>query len=152
MLRELRSRGTTLASCEGASGGLLARRLLRIDTAGEIYRGGLTGLSNHTLAAFLELPPDPRPQSQPHGPEWASQLAVATRHRLQVDYALAITTRSWLEDSEQSAKAPFAHYALATPQGVVEVRELNLAGDPAIAQARLTKSALNLLRLHLRGN
>jgi hypothetical protein len=26
-----------------------------------------------------------------------------------------------------------------------------LAGDPAIAQARLTKSALNLLRMHLLG-
>jgi nicotinamide mononucleotide (NMN) deamidase PncC len=117
---------------------------------GRIYRGGLTGISDHTLDSFLELPPNPLNQTPPHGSERAVQLALATREKLRVDYALAITPRSSLEDDPQSAEAPVAHFALAAPQGVVEVREINLAGDPAIAEARLTKSALNLLRLHLR--
>jgi nicotinamide-nucleotide amidase len=151
VLRELGARGQTLASCEGASGGLLARRLLRLDLGGFTYRGGLSGLSEHALRSFLEIPPQPLLQTQPHGPERASQLAIATRERLGVNYALAITPQSSSEDHEQSARAPLAHYALAAPDQVVEVRELNLAGDPAIAQARLTKSALNLLRMHLLG-
>ena len=151
VLGQLKVRGETLASCEGASGGLLARRLLRLDPGGKIYRGGLTGLSDHALAAFLEISPSNVSQTRPHGPERATQLAVSTRNKLQTDYALAITARSSLEDQEQAAEAPLAHYALAGPQGSIEVREINLAGDPAIAQARLTKSALNLLRLHMRG-
>jgi nicotinamide-nucleotide amidase len=149
VVRELRARRKTLASCEGASGGLVARRLQRIDPNGEIYRGGLSGLSGDALSSILAISPSQLRETGPHGPERASQLALATRDRLQVDYALAITPRLRSADQEGTVEVPVAHYALATPQ-TVEVRELNLVGDPAIAQARLTKSALNLLRLHLR--
>lgn len=149
VVRELRVRRKTLASCEGASGGLVARRLQRIDPNGEIYRGGLSGLSDDALSSILAISPSQLRETGPHGPERASQLALATRDRLQVDYALAITPRLRSADQEGTVEVPIAHYALATPQ-TVEVRELNLVGDPAIAQARLTKSALNLLRLHLR--
>lgn len=149
VVRELRVRRKTLASCEGASGGLVARRLQRIDPNGEIYRGGLSGLSDDALSSILAISPSQLRETGPHGPERASQLALATRDRLQVDYALAITPRLRSADQEGTVEVPVAHYALATPQ-TVEVRELNLVGDPAIAQARLTKSALNLLRLHLR--
>lgn len=149
VVRELSARGETLASCEGASGGLLARRLQRIDPNGGVFRGGLCGLSDEALATVLGMSPAKLRETDPHGPDRASQLALATRARLQADCALAITPRSRAAVHEGFTDVPLAHYALATPQ-TVEVRELNLVGDPAIAQARLTKSALNLLRLHLR--
>lgn len=148
VVRLLHQRNETLATCEGASGGLLARRLLKIDPERNVFRGGLAGLSTEALGQLLP-PPQHSPGRQTTSVSRAGNLAAAVREQLQANYALAVSDRSQAGDSEDNPVAPSAEIALAHPQGI-EVRELNLAGDPAIAQARLTKSALNLLRLHLR--
>jgi len=145
VVRALNVRNQTLATGEGASGGLLARRLLKVDPGKTVFRGGFTGLPAEALGTLLSSAAEPATLRK------AGPLAAAIRERLCTDYALAVTDRSQAGDSEDNPVAPSAEIALAHPAGI-EVRELNLAGDPAIAQARLTKSALNLLRLHLRTN
>jgi nicotinamide mononucleotide (NMN) deamidase PncC len=75
-------------------------------------------------------------------------MALGCRRTFDVDFALAVSAPSRADDRESEPTAPLAWIALADEQGV-DVRELNIAGDPAIVKSRLAKSVLNLLRLKL---
>lgn len=150
VLHELVTQGLTLASCEEATAGLLARSLTRAATATNqrAYCGGLVAASEPALAGLLGVAAFELHGTSPQSLDRARLLAQATRARFQVDLSLAVTARSRATDAETDRDAPLACIALAHPKGIAAL-ELNLAGDPAIATARLTKAALNLVRLHL---
>ena len=151
VIRQLLQRGQTLATCEDATAGQLASRLTHAAGSVGCYRGGLVAVPEESLGAMLGIDSTAIEGSVPHGAERAGQIAQATRNRFHADYSLAVTPRSRPGDRETDTDAPIAHIALAWAGGV-DVREVNLAGDPTIATAQLTKGALNLLRLHLRGD
>jgi nicotinamide mononucleotide (NMN) deamidase PncC len=126
----------------------LARALNRAAGQAACYRGGLVAVADTGLVDLLGITIEQLDATCATGTDRASLLATATRDRFRTDFGLAVTARSRAADTEADSDAPLASIALAHAAGV-DARELNLAGDPAIASVRLAKSALDLLRLHL---
>lgn len=92
------------------------------------------------------LPDDVREEvSEP----MALWMARACRERFGTDYALAVTQYPFMEDGQSMKDAPSAYLALATAADTI-VRPISLAGNPAILRSRVAKSAMDILRLHLR--
>jgi nicotinamide-nucleotide amidase len=80
--------------------------------------------------------------------EVAQALANRCREQFGADFGLAVTECSHGDDNEAHPTPPIVYIALADRE-TVDVRELNVAGDPAILKSRIAKSALNLVRLKL---
>ena len=138
----------TLATAEGGTGGLIANRLTGVAESSKCYRGGLVIPDWQSNSNLLEIDRPALSAAEPAGSQVAGDMAAACRRKFGADYGLAVTEFSRTTYSESDPNPPTACIALATKDGV-EVRELNLAGDPAITRSRTAKSALNLLRLQL---
>ena len=139
----LNSRGMTLSTGEIGTGGLLARWLTTATGYESAYQGGIVPLGGSVRQRWL-VPSG----SVPASAEVATvSLAHGCRAQFGSDWALAIGECPRPRGTE-TEPVPTAWLALCGA-GVLATRELNLAGDPAILQSRLAKSALNLLRLQL---
>ncbi len=120
VLRMLRERGQTLATCEWTTQGTLATWLAEAAND-STYVGGEVRTGD---APEIEV------------------AATESRSRYGVDFALAIGP------APQAAAATEVPMALATAEGVIS-KAASLAGHPSILKPRTAKQALNLLRLHL---
>ncbi|MEW4526222.1 CinA family nicotinamide mononucleotide deamidase-related protein [Maioricimonas sp. JC845] len=147
LIRALRQRGETLATAESGTGGRIAHCLTGVDDFEDAYLGGLVVPTDHAREAMLgPLPDDVREEvSEP----MALWMARACRERFGTDYALAVTQYPFMEDGQSMKDAPSAYLALATAADTI-VRPISLAGNPAILRSRVAKSAMDILRLHLR--
>ncbi|HLJ11792.1 MAG TPA: CinA family nicotinamide mononucleotide deamidase-related protein [Planctomycetaceae bacterium] len=148
IVRLLRQRQESLAAAESATGGLLAQRLTGVRGSENAFRGGVVVPRGRS---FSNLFGDASADEQPPGATDATavrRMAETCRQRFGADWALSVGDRSNDEDREDAATAPVVFIALADHEGSRAI-ELNIAGDPAIAKSRVTKSALNLLRLKL---
>lgn len=133
VVRLLCKRGESLALSEAATGGLVAHRLTSVAGHEACFRGAVV---------------EPRGAAGQIAAQTVSRSAEECRTRLRADWGLAVGDCSRLEDRETDAAAPVVHIALAGRDGARAI-ELNVAGDPAIVNSRVAKSALNLLRLKL---
>jgi nicotinamide-nucleotide amidase len=148
VVRMLSGAGKTLSTSESGTGGLLAHRLTEVGGHAGCYLGGLV-IPNAVRGALLAgISTETTPAAAAVSRETAQALAGRCRERFGADFALAVTECSRGDDSEAVATPPIVFIALADRQAV-DVRELNVAGDPAIVKSRVAKSALNLLRLRL---
>lgn len=148
VIRLLTARLETLATAEGGTGGLIAHRLTGVAEPSNCYLGGLVLPQGQASTNLLEIDRNVLTSAEPAGSQAAGEMAAACRRKFGSVYGLAVTPFSHTTYSEADASPPTACIALATEDGV-DVRELNLAGDPAIIKSRTAKSALNLLRLQL---
>lgn len=138
VVRLLNERKLTLSTAESATGGLVASRLAEVPDHETCFAGGAIVSTAAAKAALFHVAATEAD---------VGALAAACRRTFATDFTLAVGDAPPLDPSE-SAPAPITFIALASTTGI-DTRELNLAGDPAIAKSRLAKSALNLLRLHL---
>jgi len=132
--RLLSTSSLTLATAEAGTGGLLGSWLSSVADAA-CYSGGL--VAPHRRALQRALPGTGEAGS-------ASDLAAACRQQFGADFGLVAFV------DETIGAEPRAWVALASATHV-EVRDFAFTRDPAIRRAWLSKSALNLLRLHLGG-
>ena len=145
VVRMLTERNQSLAIVESATGGLLSHRLTSVAGHEKCFKGALVAADEALVNALLNLsniPPAPTARDR------ACLFASAYRTHFCADWALSIGKCSRKADSEVSTVAPIVLLALSGPEGASAV-ELNVAGDPAIVNSRVAKSALNLLRLKL---
>jgi nicotinamide-nucleotide amidase len=148
VVRNLSAAKRTLATSEAGTGGLMADRLTDVRGHSDCYLGGLVLPHVMRLAELAGLKNDPTHVPNAVSRDVAQALAVRCREQFGTDFGLAVTECSHPDDSEASASPPIVYVALADRDSV-DVRELNVAGDPAILKSRLVKSALNLVRLKL---
>jgi len=145
VVRLLAEHGGTLATAEGASGGLLASWLARAARAGgSSYLGGLVlGAAPLRGAHGAD---DPSATDDLTSPAAAERLASKVRAEFGADYGLGIG--QFPEAPADVAEPPRFYIALAKPAGVIH-HTFTRAGHPAIWQPRAAKQTLNLLRLTL---
>jgi nicotinamide-nucleotide amidase len=148
VVRLLRERRQTLAIAEAATGGLLAHRLTSVPGHEGCFRGGLILASPGSFSDLLGVSVEKPGTEGLLSPDAVRGIAQSCRYRFHSDWALAVGEGSRRDDNESATDAPLLYLALAGDDGVRSV-ELNVAGDPAILKSRVTKSALNLLRLKL---
>src|SRR5581483_1040951 len=89
--RLLGARKQTLATCESGTGGLVADGLGDVNDARDWYLGGMIVSTRAALVHALGISEELLDRHPPPSAEVAETMAVATRARFGVDYALAVS-------------------------------------------------------------
>jgi nicotinamide-nucleotide amidase len=142
--------GTTLATAESCTGGLIARQITAISGVSPVFPGGVVSYSN---ASKVELLGVPSALIETHGavsPEVAEAMAVGVRQRLHADLGLSVTGVAGPTGGTPQKPVGLVYLGLADAAGV-EHRRLDIGSEQPrdFIQARAAKSALNWVRLHL---
>ena len=144
VIRQLKSRGETVAVVEWGTGGLVADWLSVASGPDGPFRGGLVIGDRGALAAL----PSASPLADGVSPEErdVTGWAEACRHQFATDYAIAVGPFPSADgDGKEPGTLPMA---VAWKEGAKTATPA-FAGHPDILKARSGKQALNLLRLHL---
>jgi nicotinamide-nucleotide amidase len=149
VLRLLDTTGTTLAAAESATSGDICARLGRVPkAAAHGFAGGCAVYSEQAKLALLDVP-----QALLEGPgavsaEVTEVLAASVRNRIGTDWGLAVTGIAG-PDTVRDLPVGTCYWALAHPDGHVEVHSRRIPGDRTQVMARLGSVALDLLRRRL---
>lgn len=148
LVRLLGEAGATVATAESATGGDVAARLVRVPGASQVVRGGAVvydpALKHDLLGVDAQLIAE-------HGAisaEVTQALALAARDRLGADYGVA-TTGAAGPSAPDGVAVGSCFWALAGPDGHLEVHGRRIPGDREQVIARLGSAALDLLRRRL---
>jgi nicotinamide-nucleotide amidase len=145
VLPMLRARHETLSTAEAGTGGLLAHLLTGVPDFGDAYTGGVVAPTDAAKTTLLGVPAETIREHGPVSEPVALAMAAGCRERCGTDYALAITEHGPVG----AAGVPRAWVALSGPR-IARAFEHVLVGDLAIARSRAAKTALDMLRRHLR--
>jgi nicotinamide-nucleotide amidase len=145
---QLARTGTTLATAESCTGGLIAHLITRVPGVSPYYPGGVVSYAN---AAKVELLGVPQELLDAHGavsPQVAESMAVGVRERLRADLGLSVTGVAGPTGGTPEKPVGLVFLGLADAQGV-QSRRLDLGSLHAreFLQLRAAKSALNWARL-----
>jgi nicotinamide-nucleotide amidase len=140
----------TLATAEGVTAGLLARRLGQVPGASVCFRGGIVAYDNRIKVEMLAVPQHLINEHGAVSAAVAEAMAVGCRIRFQTD--LAVSTVGIAGPGGGSPEKPVGLvYAGLAWQGGATSQSFSWIGTRADIQSRTTKLALNRLRLHLLG-
>jgi nicotinamide-nucleotide amidase len=149
VLRLLDTTGTTLAAAESATAGDICARLGRVPKAAAMgFAGGCAVYSEQAKQAFLDVPRALLDSPGAVSAEVTEVLAAAVRNRIGTDWGLAVTGVAG-PDTVRDLPVGTCFWALAHPDGHVEVHGRRVPGDRAQVIARLGSVALDLLRRRL---
>ncbi len=148
VLRLLRERGATLATAESATAGDIAARLGRVPGASATLAGGVVAYTARAKREALGLPASLLDEHGTVSEATARALARAVQQRFGVDHALAVTGVAG-PSSLEGLPVGSCFWALAHPDGEVEVHGRRIPGDRRQVIARLGSAALDLLRIRL---
>ncbi len=128
VVKLLRENGKTLATSECGTGGLLAEWLSGVESAGDVYRGGLV-LSDSSQSV--------------------ETMAMQCRERFGADYGLTVSLPSTLGGSAaggDGVESLPALFALASADGVMQQKYPG-GWHPALYRIFMAKIGLNIVRL-----
>jgi nicotinamide-nucleotide amidase len=148
VLQRLRAAGQTVATAESATGGDIAGRLAKVPGASAGLVGGLVV---YTFPAKRELLGVPAELVAEHGEvsaEVTTALARAARLRAGADWGIGVTGVAG-PASVDGMEVGTCFWALAHPDGRVEVHDRRIPGDRGQVIGRLGSAALDLLRRRL---
>lgn len=139
VVRELSRTGSSVATAEGGTGGLVASLLS--GTGNKAYVGGLILPGPSALREMIA------PEEKVIGPRLAELLAQNASERFGATYGIGVTDPTGAHTEKWHSLSSSYISVIGEDRG--RTVEINLAGDPAIARIRVAKTALNLLRLLL---
>lgn len=148
VLQHLRRRGQTVATAESATGGDIAGRLARVPGASASLVGGLVV---YTFPAKRELLGVEVELVEEHGEvsaEVTTALASAAKLRAGADWGIGVTGVAG-PGTVDDLPVGSCFWALAHPDGHVEVHGRRIPGDRGQVIARLGSAAIDLLRRRL---
>ena len=148
VVRLLAHRGATLATAESATAGDIAARLGRVPGASAALTGGVVAYTARAKQEVLGLPTSLLEEHGTVSEATTRALAQAAQHRFGVDYGLGVTGVAGPSSVEGLAVGS-CFWALAHPDGEVEVHGRRIPGDRRQVIARLGSAALDLLRIRL---
>jgi len=138
----------TLATAEGVTGGLVARRLAAVPGASAWFRGGVVAYDNRLKVELLAVPRELIDRHGAVSPEVAMAMAIGCRIRLGTELAVSTVGLAGPEDGGPDKPVGLAYAGLAWDGGAKSAR-FNWTGTREDVQSRAAKLALNLVRLHL---
>lgn len=150
LIRLLTEAGRTVALAESATAGDLAARLGRVPGASEALVGGVVTYATRAKAEVLGVDAGLLAEHGAISAEVTEAMARLARERFDTDYALA-TTGAAGPTAPDGVRVGDAFWALAHPDGHVEVHGRRIPGDRVQIIARLGSAALGLLRHRLLG-
>jgi nicotinamide-nucleotide amidase len=148
VVRLLTTARQTLATAESATAGDIAARLGRIPGASASFIGGVVVYATEAKHDLLDVPAALLEDHGPVSAEVTEALAQAVQARTGADWAVAVTGVAG-PDPVDALPVGSCFWALAHPDGHVEVHGRRVPGDRVQVIARLGSAALDLLRRRL---
>ena len=150
VVAQLERTGTTLATAESCTGGLIAHLLTAIAGVSASYLGGVISYSNAAKATLLDVPPELIESHGAVSPEVAAAMALGARARLGADVAVSVTGVAGPSGGTAEKPVGLVYLGLATAVGF-ETRRLDIGPEQPrdIIQHRAAKIALNWVRFTL---
>ena len=150
LVAQLARTGSTLATAESCTGGLLAHMLTSIAGVSPYYRGGVVSYANEAKSELLGVDPG---LIQAHGavsPQVAEAMAAGVRRRLGTDLGLGVTGVAGPSGGSPEKPVGLVYLGLATADRV-ESRRLDIGPEQPrhVIQTCAAKGALNWARLAL---
>lgn len=148
VLKLLAERRRTLVTAESVTGGLVAQSLVRVPGASEWFRGGVVAYVNEIKQRVLGVPEQ---LLRDHGAVSAhvvEAMATGARNLLGSDLAIATSGIAGPTGATTTKPVGLVWFGLAWEGGVTST-SVNWFGDRSEVQSRASKSALNMVRLHL---
>jgi len=148
VLRLLAERGQTVATAESATGGDIAARLTKVAGASASVLGGIVAYTARAKGGLAALDPALVAAEGEVSEDVTRALALAAREQTGADWGIGVTGvagPSTVDDLPIGS----CFWALAHPDGEVEVHGRRIPGDRGQVIARLGSAALDLLRRRL---
>jgi nicotinamide-nucleotide amidase len=141
VLRLLQDRGSSLATVEIGTGGLLARRLTEVAGNDRVYRGGTVATSLEGLAKAVGT------TMQSEKRATIAAVLEQSRERWGADFAIYVGAFPEFDPDNAAVAAPVSEVGCAGPT-MSRIVDYTFLGDQTLNRSRAAKVALNLLRLH----
>jgi len=150
LLAQLSRTGSTIATAESCTGGLIAHMITALAGVSPFYLGGVVSYANEAKTELLGVAPELLEAHGAVSPEVAAAMAEGVRHRLGSDIGLSATGVAGPTGGTPEKPVGLVYLGLATPNGV-QTRRLDIGSDQPrdIIQQRSSKAALNWARLAL---
>jgi nicotinamide-nucleotide amidase len=149
-LAELARAGSTLATAESLTGGLIGQLLTSVPGASASYVGGVISYATRLKATLAGVPEATLDALGPVAERTAAEMATGVATRCSADWGLAVTGVAGPEPQDGHPVGQ-VFVGLAHPaSGWTQVRELRLSGDRAAIRSRTAVTALALLTEALR--
>jgi len=148
---ELARRGLTLAVAESCTGGWLAKFITDVPGASRYFNRGWVTYSNEAKVAELEVPAE---LIEAHGAvsaEVAEAMARGARRQAQVDLAISTTGIAGPDGATEQKPLGLVYISVDGADGTVTSRYVFYANERSFVRLRAAQTALNTLRLWLRG-
>ncbi len=148
LVRLLTEAGETVATAESATAGDIASRLASVPGASAVLAGATVVYATPTKARLLGVPQGLLDQEGPVSSAVTSEMATRVRDVVGADWGIAVTGVAGPAEQD-GIEVGTVFWALAGPDGDVEVHGRNLPGDRETIRTRLGSVALELLRRRL---
>jgi nicotinamide-nucleotide amidase len=143
IVRELASRGETLAVAESLTGGLVSSTLIDVSGVSAVLRGGVVAYATDLKASLVGVPSQLLAERGPVDPDVALALAGGVRERCGADWGIATTGVAGPD--EQGGMPVGTVFVAVVGAGHDEVRRLVLDGDRMAIRAGAVAAVLDLL-------
>ncbi len=140
--------GSTLATAESCTGGLMGKLLTDRAGSSSYYLGGVVTYSNESKVELLGVDPETLEEEGAVSEPVAGQMADGVRERLGADYGLSATGVAGPTGGTEEKPVGLVYVGLSGPEGT-EVKELHSVGDREMNRLNTAKFALDWLRRHL---
>lgn len=136
--------GSSLATAESCTGGLIAHRLTNVPGASAVYPGGVVAYANAAKTALLDVPEAVIAERGAVAEAVAVAMAQGARARFGADYAVAVTGIAGPGGGTQE-KPVGTVYMAAVGQTARRVRHCLFQGNRDAIKAQTAEQALRLL-------
>jgi nicotinamide-nucleotide amidase len=148
VVRLLGQKRLSLATAEGVTAGLVARRLGQVPAASLWFRGGVVAYDNRLKTALLAVPERLLDEHGAVSAAVAEAMAVGCRTRLRTDLAVSTVGIAGPDGATPEKPIGLVFVGLAW-EGGASSQSFSWTGSRVEVQSRTTKFALNRVRLHL---
>jgi nicotinamide-nucleotide amidase len=149
IVRELASRGWTLATAESVTGGSICDAIVRVPGASDVLRGGIVAYDNAIKTALLGVSEIVLREHGAVSEACANAMALGAQKLLGTTVAIASTGIAGPSGATPEKPVGLVYVALAGPDGDALVRRLTLMGNRDDVRRRSTVAALNVLWRYL---
>lgn len=148
--RELASRRKTLATAESCTGGLVAKLITDVAGSSDYFTHGWITYSNKAKVEQLGVSQELIDKYGAVSEQVAAALAIEAKRRAGTDFAIAITGIAGPGGGTEQKPVGLVFIAVSS-DNTIQTRQLMLAGSREMIRTRAALSALNMLRLKLKG-
>jgi len=144
----LTEHGSTIATAESCTGGMISQRLTNISGSSRYFPGGIIAYSNAVKVRELNVSETLLATHGAVSAEVACAMASGVRERFHSDYGLSVTGIAGPTGGTKEKPVGLAYMALAGANGCDYEKHL-LDGNRAMIRFHCSQLALDMLRRHL---